>query len=77
MTYVTSTVSLTVEVDFDTDGKPVKINKAKVAKALIDYLQELINDACQGDTGLEDYLSDTSGWCVNSWTLSYDKVEED
>jgi hypothetical protein len=77
MTYVATTVSLTLEVDFDTDGKQVKISKAKVAKALTLYLQDLVDAAAQGDSGFEENLSDATGWCVKSWTLTYDEAEKE
>jgi hypothetical protein len=69
---VTVTVPVTVDIDFDTDGySTVHIPDDKVKSAVESQLNKALEEMINwDDDNLSDALSDTTGWCVNGWSVT-------
>ena len=79
MTTINVPLKVELFVTFDTDGEQVTIDKQKVALVFKDWLADIVNwgmgNEEYDDSGFEDILSDTTGWCVAGWGISYDVIK--
>lgn len=65
-------VLVTVDIDFDTDGDDtVVIPEEKVCAAVESQLNKAVEAMAEwDDDNLSNELSDHTGWCVNSWSVT-------
>jgi len=67
------TVQLTVTVDFDTDGdETVDINDETIKKSAGQGILDAIEASYdwEGGDGIVDKITDATGWCINSFSIS-------
>lgn len=64
-------VPVAVDIDFDTDGDWIVIPEEKVRAAVENQLNKAVEAMAEwDDDNLSNELSDHTGWCVNSWSVT-------
>ena len=67
------TVQFTVTVDFDTDGdETVEINDEVIKKAASQGVLDTIEASYEWEDGggIVDKITDATGWCIKSYSIS-------